>query len=94
VGQNLHFHGPGLRHGQENGRFLGDKRGLSQKQDPGDQSVFGFTSQKSKLEKKYHQLLNEAYQLSHVDRRKSDERTAEADLIRLQLEALEKNSTH
>ena len=38
-----------------------------------------FRSRKSKLETKYKQLLDEAYRLSHVDRKKSDFKTAEAD---------------
>ncbi len=53
--------------------------------------MFGFKSQKSKLEKKYKQLLEEAYRLSHSDRKKSDEKTAEADEVRKQLDEVEKN---
>jgi hypothetical protein len=52
--------------------------------------MFGFSSKKNKLEKKYKKLLDEAYHLSHADRRKSDEKTAEAEEVRLELEALEK----
>jgi Family of unknown function (DUF6435) len=54
--------------------------------------MFGFGNQKSKLEKKYKQLLNEAYQLSHVNRRASDEKAAEADEVRKQLDSLEKST--
>ncbi len=51
--------------------------------------MFGLSNKKSKLEKKYKKLLDEAYRLSHSDRRKSDEKTAEAEEVRLQLEAME-----
>jgi hypothetical protein len=51
--------------------------------------MFGLSNKKSKLEKKYKKLLDEAYRLSHTDRRKSDEKTAEAEEVRLQLEAME-----
>lgn len=54
--------------------------------------MFGFGNRKSKLEKKYRQLLDEAYQLSQSNRKKSDEKAAEADEIRRQLEELEKNA--
>lgn len=52
--------------------------------------MFGlFGDQKSKLEKKYKQLLDEAYRLSHVDRKKSDLKTAEAEELRKQIDALD-----
>jgi hypothetical protein len=52
--------------------------------------MFGiFGDKKSKLEKKYKQLLDEAYRLSHVDRKKSDLKSAEADELRKQIEAME-----
>jgi len=51
--------------------------------------MFGFSNKKSKLEKKYKKLLDDAYRLSHTNRRKSDEKTAEAEDVRLQLEAME-----
>ena len=54
--------------------------------------MFGLSNKKNKLEKKYKKLLDEAYRLSHTDRRKSDEKTAEAEEGRLQLEAIEKES--
>ena len=50
--------------------------------------MFGFGSKTKKLEKKYQQLLEEAFQLSKSSRSKSDEKTAEAEKIRVQLEAL------
>ncbi len=54
--------------------------------------MFGFASQKVKLEKKYKQLLDEAYQLSHVNRKASDDKAAEADEVRKKLDALEKST--
>jgi hypothetical protein len=52
--------------------------------------MFGiFGDPKKKLQKKYNQLLEEAYRLSHVDRKQSDLKMAEADRVRRQLEALE-----
>ena len=51
--------------------------------------MFGFANRKTKLEKKYKQLLEEAYRLSHTDRKKSDMKTAEAEEIRIQLDALD-----
>lgn len=54
--------------------------------------MFGFGNQKAKLEKKYQKLLDEAYHLSHTDRMKSDLKTAEAEEVRKQLEALEEKS--
>ncbi|MGI9496013.1 MAG: Lacal_2735 family protein [Mariniblastus sp.] len=50
--------------------------------------MFGFGSKTKKLEKKYAQLLEEAFQLSTSNRAKSDEKTAEAEKVRIQLEAL------
>ena len=41
--------------------------------------MFGFGSKTKKLEKKYAQLLEEAFQLSTSNRAKSDEKTAEAE---------------
>ena len=51
--------------------------------------MFGFGNRKAKLEKKYQQLLDEAYRLSHVDRKKSDLKTAEAEDVRKEIESLE-----
>jgi hypothetical protein len=52
--------------------------------------MFGlFKDPKEKLEKKYQQLLAEAHRLSHIDRKKSDLKTAEAEEVRKQIEALE-----
>jgi len=52
--------------------------------------MFGlFSNQKTRLEKKYQQLLKEAYELSHSNRRLSDLKTAEAESLKVKLEALE-----
>ena len=51
--------------------------------------MFGFKSEKEKLEAKLGKLLEEAYKLSHTDRAKSDAKAAEADEVRKQLEAIE-----
>ena len=52
--------------------------------------MFGFANPKTKLEKKLKQLLDEAYRLSHTNRKLSDEKTAEAEEVRKQLDALDK----
>lgn len=51
--------------------------------------MFGMKSKKEKLQAKYEKLLREAYELSTVDRKKSDEKTAEADAVQKQLDAME-----
>ena len=43
----------------------------------------------AKLEAKYKKLLEESYQLSTVDRTKSDLKAAEADQVRQQMDELE-----
>ena len=45
-----------------------------------------FKNSKEKLEKKYHRLMQEAYELSHVDRKKSDAKYAEAEEIQKQID--------
>ena len=50
--------------------------------------MFG-KSEKEKLEAKLAKVLQEAYRLSQTNRRKSDEKTAEAEEIRQQIKALE-----
>ena len=45
---------------------------------------------KEKLEAKLRKLLEESYKLSTVNRTKSDQKAAEAEEVRKQLEALEK----
>lgn len=51
--------------------------------------MFGMKSKKEKLQARYEKLLREAYELSTVDRKKSDEKTAEADAIQKQLDAMD-----
>jgi len=51
--------------------------------------MFGMKSKKEKLEAKLAKLLEEAYKLSHTNRQKSDEKTAEADELRKQLDAMD-----
>lgn len=58
-----------------------------------DHWVFGFGNKKAKLEKKLQKLLQESYELSHSDRKKSDMKASEADEVRKELEALEAESS-
>jgi hypothetical protein len=51
--------------------------------------MFGFKSKREKLEAKLAKTLKEAFELSHTDRKKSDEKNAEADEITKQLDALD-----
>lgn len=51
--------------------------------------MFGRKTPKEKLTAKYEKLLQEAYQLASSNRRLSDEKTAEAERVREQLDALE-----
>ena len=52
--------------------------------------MFGlFSDRKSKLEKKYKALLDESYRLSHIDRKRSDLKAAEADELRKQIDELD-----
>lgn len=51
--------------------------------------LFKKKSPKEKLNQKYVKLLKEAHQLSTVDRRKSDEKVAEAEAVLNQLKELE-----
>jgi hypothetical protein len=53
--------------------------------------MFGIFKKKSpieKLEAKYQKLMEEAYRLSTINRRESDQKTAEANEILKQIEAL------
>ena len=52
--------------------------------------MFGSKRKRDKLEARYKVLMEEAYRLSHSDRKKGDEKLAEAEKVRLQLEELEK----
>ncbi len=56
--------------------------------------MFGmFKDPKSKLEKKYQQLLAEAHRLAQVDRKKSDLKSAEAEEVRKAIEAVENSES-
>lgn len=48
-----------------------------------------FGDRKSKLEKRYKQLLEESFRLSTINRQQSDLKASEAEAVRKQLEALE-----
>lgn len=48
-----------------------------------------FGNKKKKLEAKYQKLSQEAFRLSTIDRTKSDAKTAEAEEVLKQIEALE-----
>jgi hypothetical protein len=50
--------------------------------------LFSRKSEKEKLNDKYKKLIDEAYKLSHSDRRASDLKTAEADAVLKQIENL------
>ena len=52
--------------------------------------MFGLGDKKTKLENKYQHLLQEAYRLSHSNRKLSDQKHAEAEAVRVELDALEK----
>lgn len=50
--------------------------------------LFSRKSEKEKLQDKYKKLVDEAYKLSHSDRRASDLKTAEADEVLKKIEAI------
>jgi DnaJ-domain-containing protein 1 len=50
--------------------------------------LFKKKSEKEKLEEAYKKLLSEAHQLSHTNRKASDEKLAEAEEIIKQIELL------
>jgi len=50
--------------------------------------MFWKKSPKEKLTKKYKQLMQEAFELSKIDRQKSDAKTAEAEEVMKEIEAL------
>ena len=55
--------------------------------------MFGlFASKITKLEKKYAQLLEHSHRLSHIDRKASDLKMAEANEILTQIKAIEQAS--
>lgn len=51
--------------------------------------LFRRKSEKEKLQAKYKELVDEAYKLSHTNRRNSDLKTAEAEEVLKQIDALE-----
>ncbi|MBQ4822730.1 Lacal_2735 family protein [Aquimarina sp. MMG016] len=54
--------------------------------------MFGLFKKKSKKEvltKKYQQLMEESYKLSHTNRKASDDKSAEAEEIMKQIETIE-----
>ncbi|MDN4165559.1 Lacal_2735 family protein [Cytophagales bacterium LB-30] len=50
--------------------------------------LFKKKSEKEQLTEKYKKLLEEAYKLSHTNRRAADEKSAEAETVLKQIEAL------
>ena len=54
--------------------------------------MFGFGSREDKLQEKYTSLMQQAYELSSVNRKKSDLKRAEAEEIGRQLEQLKAKS--
>lgn len=52
--------------------------------------MFGSANRKDKLQEQYNRLLEEAFKLSTVNRKKSDLKRAEAEEIAKQLDELEK----
>lgn len=50
---------------------------------------FSGKSEKEKLQKQYKKLIDEAYKLSHTNRKASDIKTAEADALMQKIETLE-----
>jgi len=54
--------------------------------------MFGSANSKEKLQEKYNKLMQESYDLSTVNRKKSDLKRAEAEEIGKQLDELEKKA--
>lgn len=51
-----------------------------------------FGDRRTKLEKKYRNLLEESHRLSHIDRAKADEKFARAEEVRIQLDKLDQSN--
>ena len=51
--------------------------------------MFGMRTKKEKLELKLAKLLDEAYKLSHTNRKLSDQKAVEAEELRKQIDAME-----
>jgi len=54
--------------------------------------MFGSGNNKDKLQAKYNKLMQESYELSTTNRKKSDMKRAEAEEIGRQLDELEKEN--
>ncbi len=54
--------------------------------------MFGSGNQKEKLQEKYNKLMQESFDLSTVNRKKSDMKRAEAEEIGKQLDELERKA--
>lgn len=52
--------------------------------------MFGLGNKKDKLQKKYEKLMQESYDLSTVDRKKSDLKRVQAEEVGKQIDELEK----
>lgn len=55
--------------------------------------MLGSSNDKESLQKKYNQLMEESYKLSHSNRKKSDMKRGEAEEIGKLLDELEKGSS-
>jgi hypothetical protein len=55
-------------------------------------TMFGTGDTKEKLQKKYNMLMQESYELSTVNRKKSDLKRAEAEEVGKQLDELDKKA--
>ena len=55
-------------------------------------AMFGSSNDKESLQKKYNQLMEESYRLSHTNRKKSDLKRGEAEEIGKLLDELEKDA--
>lgn len=53
-------------------------------------NLFGKKDKLGKLQKKYQKLLEEAHKLSHTDRKAADLKSAEAEEVLKEIEALKK----
>lgn len=51
--------------------------------------MFGMKSKKEKLEAKLGRLLQECYELSHTDRKKSDEKAVEAEELKKKIDSMD-----
>ncbi len=56
----------------------------------GNEAMFGSGNSKDKLQEKYNKLMQESFDLSTVNRKKSDLKRAEAEEVGKQLDELDK----